>query len=281
MVDVQGKGPTNIMNVQVNDYVRSGTHSYSKVYSFGQKNHHLPSRMTVIETSSPTSPVLKLTFDHMVYLEGSSLPVTAGSIQVGDQLATVNNGEEEAVRGVVKITHNVAETGFVTPITTSGTLVVDGIVASVYAGKHGHSHYLPNAGGAIGGRSATFLHYHTISHVATAPLRFTCTWISSSFCGTRFHHADEESNEATSGQHVFFTALHSAKHFVRSPACGPVGHAVLFTAILGAGLFFEYILVPLSLLLVLAIVWYQRTTQTKTRQRYASSSPSTTKIKMA
>jgi len=246
MVDVKDKGPTNILDIKVNDYVRSGTNSFSKVFAFGQRNHAQPSRMTVIETTSETSPVITLTFDHMIFLEGVTLPVTAGSVKVGDKLASVN--EDEAI--VVMVTHNVADQGFVTPITTSGKIVVDGIVASSYAGKNGHSQYFPNTG--------NIFHYHTISHLATSPVRFSCKWVSESFCGDHFHHDHE--NAATSGQHVFFTVIHSAKHFVRSHKCGPVLHAVLFAAIIGMGLLFEHFF---TLALFAIVFWYIRLMLTK------------------
>jgi len=83
------------------------------------------------------------------------------------------------------------------------------------------------------------LHYHAVSHVAVAPLRFVCTMISSSFCSSAYHHSED--SEAHPGQHSFFATVHSLKHFVKSDTCGPLLHALVFAMVIGTGLFFSFL----------------------------------------
>jgi hypothetical protein len=220
------------MDVRLNDEVLSDAKgSYSRVYAFGNRNGDRTATFTRIATPAGS---IDLTPDHMLYLVGKSKPVTASSVKVGDILQTTTKDAMNKSQGAVvqNVAHEVIKsTGFITPITLSGPIVVNGVVASTYAGKHGSEWYLE--GGAFS------LHYHDVSHVAVAPLRFICTKISTSFCSSAHHHP--ETSHAHAGQHSFFATLHSLKHFVKSDACGPLFHALLFAMVIGAGLLFFFL----------------------------------------
>lgn len=227
-VSVKGKGVVPIMDVRLNDEVISNAGgSYSRVYAFGNRNGDRTATFTRIET---TTGSVDLTPDHMLYVVGKSKPVTASSVKVGDTLQTVTMGTNNTVsqRAVVRNVANdvIKSTGFITPITLSGSIAVNGVVASTYSGKHGSAWYLE--GGAFS------LHYHDVSHVAVAPLRFVCSKISTSFCSSAYHHHEDSQTHA--GQHSFFATVHSLKHFAKSDACGSLLHAILFAVVIGAGL---------------------------------------------
>jgi len=98
---------------------------------------------------STAAGVLPITPDHLVFLaNGQAVP--AANIKVGDSLAS----------GVVtEINHVVRSDGIYSPITKSGTIIVEGNVASTYAAAH---------------ESLS----HSLSHIMTAPLRWLGVYTS-------------------------------------------------------------------------------------------------------
>ena len=115
-----------MQNLQVGDFVKIGKGDiYEPVYAFG---HHVPRRyakFVQLHTSADKSP-LELTGEHLVFVKGKNNPVRADSIKVGDLLqAQDDNAVVQKISIVEKI-------GIYNPLTSSGTIQVNGITASTY-----------------------------------------------------------------------------------------------------------------------------------------------------
>ena len=67
-----------------------------------------------------------MTGQHLVFVDGKTNPVRADSIQVGDRL------QAETSNAVVKKIMLVTRNGIYNPLTSSGTIQVNGIAASSY-----------------------------------------------------------------------------------------------------------------------------------------------------
>lgn len=139
---LQGNSP--ISSLKVGDVIRTAS-GFEPIVGF----LHAEKGTTNFVELSTTSGVLPVTPDHLVFLaNGQAVP--AASIKVGDSLSS----------GVVtEINHVVRSDGIYSPITKSGTIVVEGNVASTYAAAH---------------ESLS----HSISHIMTAPLRWLGVYTS-------------------------------------------------------------------------------------------------------
>mmetsp|Transcript_21924 Transcript_21924/g.50514 ORF Transcript_21924/g.50514 Transcript_21924/m.50514 type:complete len:576 (-) Transcript_21924:50-1777(-) len=228
-VTVEGKGKINIMDLAVNDRVLSSA-GYSTVYAMGDRSSQQTVHVLRIETVATT---IELSGNHMVHLANKDLPVLAKSLVVGDELVLMHNEmQETGANTIVKIT-SVESQGAVTPLTLSGDIVVDGVLASVYAevGDSGSEYYYHHGDGSI-----LNIHSHVLSHVSLTPLRLACTWVSSSFCTEEYHNADSP-DDRFAGSHYFTMWLFHLVEFVVSEECGIFLHIVLFAAIIGSFLF--------------------------------------------
>ena len=89
-----------------------------------------------MEISTSTSGSIILSASHVIFrlsTSGSLESVYAGHLAVGDRLIHLKKGEElEAYDEVVSI-KEVVESGFWAPLTSEGTLLVNGFYASCYA----------------------------------------------------------------------------------------------------------------------------------------------------
>lgn len=109
--------------LQLGDIVRVADGGFSPVFMFTHKLSDVKHAMVQLKTSSGAS----LTLTHGHYVISSGVMRTAGTVQVGDELVLAN-GETSAVTS----TTTVQGTGLYNPQTVSGTIVVDGVVASTY-----------------------------------------------------------------------------------------------------------------------------------------------------
>jgi hypothetical protein len=121
--------------------------------------------------STTTGGPLEVTRDHLLLASNGKM-VPAGSIQVGDAL--------ESVQGPSKVIRidSIQRSGFYAPLTPSGTVAVNGVVASNYVvlQKKG-SEYLTLQGGFV-----TPVSQHLMIHLFLSPLRVACLGIYSGFC---------------------------------------------------------------------------------------------------
>lgn len=154
----------------------------------------------------------------MVFVTTKMLPIPASQVKEGDQLKSLTLGnDEKKANQVVKIA-KVKSNGLYAPLTVDGTIVVDGIVASVFpALSEESSYFVPFA-------EMNIFHFHFVSQVMTAPLRAVCAKASSNLCGSAFHNEE--------GVHVAVAAL------VFLDSLGPVARVILFPPLFAFSLLF-------------------------------------------
>jgi hypothetical protein len=172
-VQVQGvAAPVSMEELKVGDSVLTGTGRYEPVYAFGHKNTAQVAEFLQMEMSE-SKQKLELTAAHMVFVQGQKHPIRADSIQVGDVLRSTT-----AEGGKVTKIGTVTRTGLYAPLTPSGSVVVDGIVASSYISLQSSAmEYVELKGGISTGMSQ-----QDYVHMGLSPLRLVCMGISSRLC---------------------------------------------------------------------------------------------------
>jgi len=170
---VQNKGTTAMADLKLGDRILTHENDYEAVYAFG---HHSPTTVAKfyqIHSKNMPRP-LEVTGDHLVYLQDQSTPIPAHSIKVGHVLHTSNSGKDGST--VTKIS-TVEREGIYAPLTTGGTLVVDGVVASSYVQiKQNHQQLVSD---------------HDIIHLSLSPYRMICAGITAKFCDADFLHTED------------------------------------------------------------------------------------------
>jgi Hint module len=173
-VQVKDKGTILMDHLQIHDQVFVGINPnnqrpiYQSVYAFGHLEKDMPHEYLQIYTSPTiTGKPLEMSAAHLIYLEGAQDPVRADSLQVGASLIhpTTSQGKKSIVR-VSKIT-KVIRKGAYMPLTASGTIVVNGILASNYVS------ILENAPHVIT-KYHTVFSDHQLLHWWLAPYRVLC-----------------------------------------------------------------------------------------------------------
>lgn len=154
-VVVKGKGLTTMKDLKIGDHVLTSVtaeESYQLVYSFGHRTTKIPGEYMQLLPS-----MLEISPDHMVFLEGKGA-VPATVIQVGDRLA-----DGMPVTDI----RMVNRTGMYAPFTTSGTVVVNGVLASSYIAFHDSPMLMI-------GPVSTGLSYQWLAHTFQLPHRIYC-----------------------------------------------------------------------------------------------------------
>jgi hypothetical protein len=85
---------------------------------------------------------LTITGSHLLFKkseDGSTVPVPAGSIQIGDSLVHVEEDKMSVTSPRVSQLGTVTLTGIYAPLTKSGTLIVNGFLVSCYADVESHA----------------------------------------------------------------------------------------------------------------------------------------------
>jgi len=124
---VETKGKVSIKDVAVGDKVMTASGEYKTVFTI---SHFHPDQLTSflsMQTEMEENP-LELTPLHMLFLQGKQTPVPAKDVKIGDMVQTLYHGPQK-VTNITVVTRN----GFYNPVTTDGTIVVGGIIASTYA----------------------------------------------------------------------------------------------------------------------------------------------------
>ena len=183
--------PVLMQDLKIGDSVLVDTNGrYEKVYSFGHYGAHQEAQYLSVSFGNTgmaqTIPPLKLTPDHMLAVANNSTTtsfqmIPASLLKVGNVLNTVTGP------AVVKSIRSVVETGAYAPFTKSGTIVVNGVVASNYLSlQTGNSNL-------VLGSIVTPFSYHGLSHMGLAPHRLLCAF-DWSFCESETHNEDGISN---------------------------------------------------------------------------------------
>jgi hypothetical protein len=164
-VVVKNKGSTFIKDLVVGDMVLSDEKgTYTKYYSTGHFDKTKPTNFLRIYTELNVKP-LELTAGHMVYTSSSKLPVPAHSIKIGDILKTMDGPSK------VTFIDKISRKGLASPLTLSGSIVVDGIVSSIHNEQSG---FEGNDSGWIYLAGFKIAHWHSLVHFVHAPHRIMC-----------------------------------------------------------------------------------------------------------
>lgn len=127
---VRGIGQVPMDEVKVGDWVEVGRDTFEPVYSFCKHSHTISGEFLQIYTAELESPV-ELSGNHLLFLASpdkqGSAAIPASEVQIGDMLV---HGDGTAL--VTEI-HSVERRGVYAPYTASGSIVVNGILASNYA----------------------------------------------------------------------------------------------------------------------------------------------------
>jgi len=159
-VFVQGKGAITMESLEVGDFVKVGE-GYERVYGFA---HRVPDKHTeFVQLQFNEGTPLEMSGEHLVFVDGKTNPVRADSIQVGDRLQANSDA-------VVQKVELVARNGIYSPLTSSGTIEVNGITASNYVSfQKQNNEYVEFQGGI------EIMSSHDAAHIAMTPYRFYCT----------------------------------------------------------------------------------------------------------
>lgn len=164
-VEVKGRGMVSMKHVKIGDVVKSSDDGscYSKVYSFG---HYQPEAMGeylqlyyVTPKEATTKHSLQISRDHMVFVDNRR-SVPASSLKVGDEILL----ETGRPARIVKIA-TVQSRGAYAPFTESGSIVVNGVVASNYIAMLDDDHVL---------LPFPCMSHHWLAHASQAPHRLYC-----------------------------------------------------------------------------------------------------------
>jgi hypothetical protein len=170
---VQDKGPVKMADLQQGDHVLTGGNTYQPVYAFGHYKADEPANFIQLTTASAST--LEMTGQHLVYVADKVNPVRADSIKVGDVLRSASDADAT----VIKIS-NIQRKGVYAPLTPSGSVVVDGVLASSYISLQSNAkEFVELQGGITPGMSQ-----HDYVHLGLSPFRLVCMGISSSLCSS-------------------------------------------------------------------------------------------------
>lgn len=163
-VQVENLGRVTMKDLQLGARVLTQSGNYEPVYAFGHKNPTKSSEFLQFQTAETS---LEVTGGHLVFLEGKTNPVRADSINVGDVLQG-NNAQINKI-------NTVQRDGLYSPLTPSGTVVVDGIAASTYISlQKGAAEFVEFQGGL-----STFISFQDGIHMAMSPFRMFTMGVSS------------------------------------------------------------------------------------------------------
>ncbi|CAB9517326.1 Protein hedgehog [Seminavis robusta] len=171
------EGPTPMTRLARGDWVLvdATTNKYEPIYAFAHWNEDKQSEFLQLTTSSGSK--LELTGDHMVFVVGRHHPVPARSVQVGDLLVSGGSNDTydtdlDLSGGLVTMIQTVRRTGIYAPLTPSGALVVDGILASSYVALQQESLEFVQW---HDGTTIPLLSQQRLAHWGLAPFRMICT----------------------------------------------------------------------------------------------------------
>ena len=178
--------------LKLGDKVLTKGGKYEPIYSFGHKSDKNGQYVELVTESTK----LSLTKDHMVFVKGGR-SVPASNVKVGDSLELAS-GEYEAVDTI----RYVMSDGAFAPFTSSGTIVVNGVVSSSFVAFQGSETLLI-------GSTNTGLTYQFLAHTFELPHRLWCKYVS----GCKSERYTED------GVSVWVDVPHKAAHwFLRQNA---------------------------------------------------------------
>lgn len=164
-VQLKGHGLIRMEDLKIGDSIMAGNGRFSKVYSFGHYSPNVNTDYLQIQIDS-MQETLEISAEHMLYCNGKLVP--ANQVQVGDFLAVIHNinfGQNSSIAHVTSI-KAIQRRGAYAPLTESGDIVVNGVVASNYIAREWiYSKYTTLSGEML----------HWIQNGAVLPYRIFCS----------------------------------------------------------------------------------------------------------
>jgi len=163
-------------DLQIGDKVLAADGAYSKVYSFGHYDPKAETKYVQVDTIAKQEP-LEISSDHLIYVRHGTAKklVPASGLKVGDYLM---DGLDSFKIISLKTTQR---QGAFSPLTLSGSLIVNGYEVSCYVTRGWIKYYV----------SAGYLFY--LQHFGTLPLRAYCS----------LKNCDQETYNATTGFNAY------------------------------------------------------------------------------
>jgi len=129
--------PKRMDELNIGDSIQVHDGSFEKVYAFGA-HMTTDAKTTMVSIATESGKTISLSPSHWTY-------VSVDGVQTAVQAMNVREGQSVyAADGTLDLVEKVSTStmsGLFNPMTASGTIVVDGVVASCYAGKS-HPDYL-------------------------------------------------------------------------------------------------------------------------------------------
>lgn len=122
-VELRNGSHINMDSISVSGIIKVGMNEYSEVFMFTHKTAEGQNAFIRVKTASGDE--ISLSEGHYIYANGILVP--ASRLRVGDELL-LGNGKASPVASV----HISVEAGLYNPQTVSGSIVVNGVVASTY-----------------------------------------------------------------------------------------------------------------------------------------------------
>lgn len=165
--------------LKIGDMVKTSPGRYQPVYAFGHYDDKKLAEFIQIHTDAVKEP-LEITGSHFIFIEGKRSPVRADSVRVGDIVHySDTRTNDAAVAAAVTSVSKVTRRGIYAPLTSDGTVYVNGIKASTYAiiSSKSNTDHVEVAGWSFFGLSEA-----NAIHLSLSPLRLLCGSLSSDIC---------------------------------------------------------------------------------------------------
>jgi len=150
-VSVYGRGKVQMASLHLGDHVLVESGDFAPVLGFIHEQRGTPGVSHDVLKVVHTHGVLLVSSNHLVFVVASSSAVDGSAVHTDRPAADLRPGDRVFVRDddtaamvtseVLAIHPSTSTRGMFAPLTTTGTLVVDGVVTSSYAGaSHGAAH---------------------------------------------------------------------------------------------------------------------------------------------
>ena len=163
---VDGKGVMRMDALKIGDLVQIADGTFSKVYSFGHKTSTQRTKyLQIFSSNMDKDHPLEISPEHLIYTHDASKKawklVQAGDLSEGDSLLS-GNGHPSTILWI----REVERKGAYAPLTVSGNLMVNGVLASSYVSRNWLKDHVSG------------LTLHNFQHGAILPVRFICSLMS-------------------------------------------------------------------------------------------------------
>merc|ERR1712179_125132 len=125
-----GYGPTRMDELKVGDFILTQNGQYERIYSFGHKSVDRTAEFLELTTSSSAAK-LTVSAQHLVYERDHGF-VPASDIQIGHTVVLIQQTEQPPQEATVTRIRTVQRKGMYAPFTSSGTVVVNNVLASSF-----------------------------------------------------------------------------------------------------------------------------------------------------